>query len=136
MEFWTWKKKILDWKFGDLGFENLEFEIESFILNPLQKNSWKLIWPFSSSWFFLEKKKKEKKRRKIKIKFFFESWLNNSITLSVGGQILAPIFLVFSFFFLAFSFLHLSSTIVTIHLLFPLDFSSSPYHFLSKKLLS
>ena len=134
MDFWNWK-----WKFWieNLGFEYLEFEIESFILNPLQKNSWKLIWPFSSSWFFLEKKKKkEKKRRKIKIKFFFESWLNNSITLSVGGQILAPIFLVFSFFFLAFSFLHLSSTIVTIHILLLLDFSSSPHHFLSQKLLS
>ena len=53
----------------------------------------------------------------------------------MGGQILAPHFsCLFPFFFFAFSFLHLSSTIVTIHLLLPLDFSSSPCHFLSKKI--
>ena len=49
-----------------------------------------------------------------------------------GAEFWPPFFLSFPFFFFAFSFLHLSSTIVTIHLLLPLDFSSS-HHFLSKK---
>ena len=88
-EIYNVETKILDW--------NLEFEIGSFILNSLQKNSWKLIWPFSTRFFFF---------------FFFLgddwvnlvklSWLSNSITLSVGGRILAPIFLVFSFFLFCF----------------------------------
>ena len=69
MEFWNWK-----WKFWieNLGFEYLEFEIESFILNPLQKISWKLIRPFSSSWFFLRRKEKKKKKKKKKNFFFWE----------------------------------------------------------------
>ena len=101
--------KILDWKFGDLGFENLEFEIESFILNPLQINSWKLIWPFSSSWFFLEKKKRKEKKKK---KFFFFFWeLTQQLNyFKFGGPNFGPhfscLFLFLSCFLLRPPFFH------------------------------
>ena len=46
---------------------------------------------------------------------------------------MAPPLSLSPFFFFAFSFLHLSSTINTIYLILSLDFSFSPHHFFSKK---
>ena len=107
--------KILNWKFEIWGFENLAFESEFFILNPLQEFSflfffffflvWKPIWPvsFHDDYFLEGKEEKEKE-----FFFFFgvdwvnsiwPSWLSNLAELKCGGRILAPHFpyLLFSF---------------------------------------
>ena len=81
LKFWTWNLEcgILNsrLKIWDLGFENLEFESESFILNLLQEfflfSFLKLI-SFSFHDFFLEEEKKKKKN------VFFGSWLSHSAT--------------------------------------------------------
>ena len=73
-------------------------------------------------------------RRKIFFFFFWELTQQLSCFKCGGSNFGPPFFLPFPFFFFAFSSLHLSSTIVTIHILLLLDFSSSPHHFLSKKI--
>ena len=58
-------------------------------------------------------------------------WVDSAFgwVLSVGAEILAPHFFVSSFFLYASSFINFSSSIDTIHLLLPLDFSSYKKHF-------
>ena len=57
------------------------------------------------------------------------SWLSNLLSLSVGGEFW-PHFPCLTLFSSSFIF---SSSIKTIHLLLPLDFSSSSHHFFYKK---
>ena len=88
---WNFKlgNENFELKIWDLGFENFEFESESFILNPLQEFSFlSLVFgnQYNPSLFmisFQKKKRKEKKRRKRKEKekdfFFLGVELVNSI---------------------------------------------------------
>ena len=126
----------------------LKFELESFILNPLQEF-------YSQIFFFLEIDMTLLfswfdflffRRRKEKEVFFGGSWLSQQFdwvysatcwVLSVGAEFLPPTLACISFFFFAFASFFIFSffTINTIHLLLPLDFSSSPHYFFLKKTL-
>ena len=86
VEFWTWKRKF--W----IEIWNLKLDLLSLIRSKKILGNWydlslhDFFFFFGDDWVNL-----------VKL-----SWLSNSITLSVGGRILAPIFLVFSFFLFCF----------------------------------
>ena len=138
----------------------MKLGIESFKLFSLKKNCIFVLDHLQEFFFknYSPKKKKEKKFLKL-ISFIFEILKKNSLILHDfsfserrkkkeiffweltkstrgGGGNLAPLFLVFSFSFFASLFFLLSSTIVTIHLLLPLEFCPSLHHFISRKTLS
>ena len=134
-----WNFEIGNENFGlkiwDLNIWNLKLNLLSLIRSKKFLGNWYDLSLLHD--FFLEEKKKKRRRKRKRIFFFWELTQQLSYFKCEEpnfGLHFSCLFLFF--FFFAFSFLHLSSIVVTIHLLLPLDFSSSPHHFLSQKLLS
>ena len=134
--------KILNWKFGIWSFKKTwKFELEVLSLIHSKKISpflflkiWFILFYFLFFSFYdvilifflgMEKKRKWKENNF----FFWELTQQLSCNFNVGAEFWPPIHLISLFSFFASSFITFSSSINTIHLLLPLDFSSSCHHF-------
>ena len=131
MEFWSWNPRFelfFFWKTKDLSlkFGHWECEIENLGMKIwILKYTWKLSTRnFFFFWGWLSQ---------LNLTPLTQLWLN----LSVWGPKFhpPPHTSVSPSFLFCFIFINFSSSIGTIHLLLPLDFSSSSHHFFSQKTL-
>ena len=153
-KFWNWHLKFWDFETWRFWLEIWNFKSEILKLRILKIKAWNFdheIWgldflktedlslKFGHWECGIENLEFERYLKTLKniYFFFFLFWLTQLLAefLVYGPKFWPLTSLFLPFFFFASSFINFSSSINTIHLLLPLDFSSSSHHFFSQKTL-